>query len=204
MKVWHLLLTSGTIASVFASIPVSASTIVDFGLNDNQLSLPYTEDGITFASLDIVEGVIQNGRLLVGPTPNDPVRIRASSNQLFDLISMEFTYLFQSLRIESSRGGVMTLFSNNPNYFGIVEFTQTAGFSGISHFDLVHDLRENRAAMRVDNINLVFVPEPAGILLAAACFIALVPLCLGARILPYSSSRVAPTLHHSKRQSPPA
>jgi hypothetical protein len=137
---------------------------IDFGTAFQ--SLPYVEHGVTFTNLGTSLAVVGGDgpeRALAAGTNVDPIRVRASSPVPFDLVSLDFELIFQTIRIESSLGGLVSV-THTP---GTVDFTSLTGFQGISYFEIINDPPEANAAFDVDNIVITFVPEPGAAVLAA-------------------------------------
>jgi hypothetical protein len=143
---------------------------IDFGTAFQ--SLPYSEDGVTFTNLGTslaTVGGFGAERSLAAGTNDQPIRVRATSPVPFDLVSLDFEQVFQTIRIESSLGGLVSV-TFSP---GTINFASVTGFQGINYFEIIHDPPQANGGSNVDNIVINFVPEPGALALLAIGGIAL-------------------------------
>jgi hypothetical protein len=144
--------------------PLARAVTIEFGSAFQ--SLPYVEDGMTFTNLGTslaVVGANAGDGNLVGGTNVDPIRVRATGDSAFDLVSFDVEQIFRDWRIESSSGGIVNLSGT-----GTKDFTGVSGFQGISYFEIIHDPGEANGSIRVDNVVFNAVPEPSTIALLAS------------------------------------
>lgn len=169
MRSMHLRLVACLIVLMLAAIG-SAATTVTFD-STNLLPLPYTEDGLTFENIGPPppsEPPLAGAGFLFfsGSGGSSTYRVRASSPQPFDLITMDLESARGAWRIESSGGGSIIFDPTIVSTPTTIEFSGTPGFKNISYFDIIHDYQVDRRSLIADTVIVNFVPEPSSVVLA--------------------------------------
>lgn len=146
-----------TIVAVAHLTPFASATVIDFN-GASTANLPYTEGNLTFSNTGDTDPVVIGGEdgFLASGTNSGAIRIFVTGAQPFDLESISLESLFRTWRIESSSGE-----SFSPTGPGIADFTGLDGWTSINSFELIHDPGEANGSIRIDDITITVVPEPA-------------------------------------------
>ncbi|MCC6510059.1 MAG: hypothetical protein IT423_13210 [Pirellulaceae bacterium] len=164
--VWALCLTTDFL---------KADIIVDFGIGATVQNLPYAEDGFTFtnqqgtnSSVIGTPGNTERYLNLSGTGAGSNIAVRLSGSSLFNLNSLDVEGFgpFRDWTFVASNGTVFNVASGTPAQ--AYNFTSLPGWTNLSHVDFVHSGALANANIRLDNINVTVVPEPASLFFAAS------------------------------------
>jgi len=133
----------------------AAIVTIDFGTEN--ADLPYSERGLIFTAISGTGAIrgAPDAMLTTGGTLTPEIRIRASANTPFELLSLRIERLNRNWRIETSAGGAFAIPGT-----GVLSFGNIGGFSNIISFDLVNDGGVLNASLYVDDIAVQFPSEP--------------------------------------------
>jgi hypothetical protein len=137
----------------------AAVLTIDFGTEN--ADLPYSEGGLIFTAVSGTGAIrgAPDAMLTTGGTLTPEIRIRASANTPFDLLSLQIERLNRNWRIETSAGGVFAIPGT-----GVLDFGSMGGFCNITSFDLVNDGGVLNASLYVDDITVQIPSEPRPVL----------------------------------------
>jgi len=146
------------------SLAAAQPATITFGTTNAISPATYQEQGLVFTGDLSIDGAPD--AYLYGAAPGAIITV--SSDTPFDLLGFTIERLdAQPWNITTSAGGSQQLTSS-----GLVDFTGTAGFQGITSFTLAENIGfpAPNIIIYVDDVDVVFVPEPsAAALLMLGC-----------------------------------